>query len=526
MRAWLDDRESGVIFWIVGAPGAGKSTIATTIANELRRHGHPCAKFFAKRDIPGLRDPRRIFTSIAYSLAERHDGLKAALMLALGEKTNVDIQDDDVFDQFQKLIKGPLLRDLEETGSLSQTRSRAYPVVVIDALDEFNEVKCQLSLLESLANWPNELKLVITSRYDDALSKKIGGVCRCIDLAVGNDASLESKNDIGIFFAAKFDQMRKRNDFEHFILPPGWPGMETIQEMTDFAAGLFIWADMAISYVGAMKRNAGYDPVERLGYILSDIRNEGRLGIRGVNAVDSLYARIIVDAFPDSQDGERDKLRAKQILAAILLAKEPLRKEDLVELASADGSDSHNAVTSTLLSLKSIIPASDGLLRTCHKSISDFALSIERSSIALSRFVTNDSECRSYLIDTEEESKRLALACLHWMHRKLFTSDSDKTAELLAPGNPSLSHSDGFSYALQHWFDHLEDAGDIYHPLLPNLKSLGGAIEVAYGRLERFSEELELLSSETDALVRSICCAIDLAMRCIQVHTSGQGNNF
>ncbi len=56
--------------------------------------------------------------------------------------------------------------------------------------------------------------------------------------------------------------------------------------------------------------------------------------------VDHLYARILLEAFRYSSPDERDK--AKQILAAIALAKGPLRKSDLEELLSTDTRDARN----------------------------------------------------------------------------------------------------------------------------------------------------------------------------------------
>ncbi|KLO03766.1 hypothetical protein SCHPADRAFT_809228, partial [Schizopora paradoxa] len=105
VRAWLDDPNSNSILWVVGPPGVGKSTIATTIVKD---DNYPCVKFFATRDIPDLRDTRCIWPTIAYSLTRRHDGLKAAIMRALGKKRNIDVGDDTAFDQFQNLIKEPL----------------------------------------------------------------------------------------------------------------------------------------------------------------------------------------------------------------------------------------------------------------------------------------------------------------------------------------------------------------------------------------------------------------------------------
>jgi len=105
VRAWLRDYQSTKnILWIVGAPGAGKSTIATTIARELSDEAPFCAKFFSKRDVPDLRDPRQIWPTLAHSLALKHDGVKAALAQTLGKKKG-NPKDDLVIEQFQKLIK-------------------------------------------------------------------------------------------------------------------------------------------------------------------------------------------------------------------------------------------------------------------------------------------------------------------------------------------------------------------------------------------------------------------------------------
>ncbi len=88
---WQDNEAEKNILWIVGAPGAGKSTIATSLAKKL---GATCAKFFSARDVLHLRDPRRIWRTLACSLADKHDGVKAALMLTLNEKGNGDPQDE------------------------------------------------------------------------------------------------------------------------------------------------------------------------------------------------------------------------------------------------------------------------------------------------------------------------------------------------------------------------------------------------------------------------------------------------
>ncbi|KLO08314.1 WD40 repeat-like protein [Schizopora paradoxa] len=507
VRKWLVDNSDTKknIMWIVGAPGAGKTTIATSITKELRNR--PYAKFFAKRDKSGLSDARRICPSIACSLAEKHDGMKAALMLALRDDKNTEVRDFSVSHQFENFFKGPLEMDFKETGS----RSSEVPVVIIDALDECysRDSSNWDSLLESLAGWPKNSKLIITSRYHYELPDRPSETYDFIDLATGLNAPEENKNDIQVFFTIKFTQMRSTKAFRIYKLPQEWPRREEIEEMTAYAVGLFIWADMAVKYIEA-RDDAGNDPVERLQNVLDDIRDEGRSRIKGENRVDNLYARIIFEAFPRQIRDERE--RAKKVLATILLAKEPFRKEDLIELMSPQ--ISCNTVMSTLSKLNAIIPSSDHKLRVCHKSISDFALSRERSMDALLPLVPRDH--LSYIIDVEEENKELALACLRLMSRKLSRSSSGINGSAnSAETFRKQAHSDSFSYLWQHWIGHLEDAGSIYHALLLHLKSLQGAMEVAYGRLERFSGKPRMACIEAVALIDSVRCSIDLAVRCI-----------
>ncbi|KLO06419.1 hypothetical protein SCHPADRAFT_690865 [Schizopora paradoxa] len=515
VRAWLNDPNSNNILWIVGPPGVGKSTIATTI---VRDDNYPCVKFFATRNFPDLRDTRRIWPTIAHSLAKRHDRLKAAIMRALGKKRNIDVGDDTAFDQFQNLIKEPLEAHSKENASASRSRANTYPVIMIDALDECETGKSWDSFLKSFGSWPNGIKLIITSRDNEELHDRLGGACR-LDLAPG-----DSTDDVEVFFVVKFGEMKSRPDFKKFGLGSDWPGDTDIQDMKDYAAGLFIWADMVINYV-APNNTAGFDPTERLRRVLSDVRDEGRLGIKGENRVDNLYARIIYDAFVLAKDEERK--RAKRILATILLVKAPLRKEDLHDVLWSDKWNSRIVVESTLSNLRPIIPAPEDKIRVFHKSVSDFGLSLERSSAALLRFIPDDVDRRSYIIDVEGENKELALACLRLMSRTLSRSSSSTCTNGSAGSAETLweqAQSNSFSYSWQHWIGHLEDAGSVYHALLPNLKSLRGAMEVAYGGLERFSGELRMVCIEAVALIDSVCCSMELAVRCIDTISHGESD--
>ncbi len=513
-RKWLQDYDSTNILWIVGAPGAGKSTIATTIAREFSA---PCARFFCDRDQPNLRDPRLIWRTIAYNLAANHDNVKAALRQALETGKPKDYL---VKNQFEKLIKEPL-------GTMQ--RETAYAVVVIDALDECDSVNGAdwKSLLDSLACWstlPPYFKLVVTSRDLHGIRDTLGGVSYPIDLTTGDNVSEDSKSDIRRFFEKKFEEIGKG-----FQSLSGWPGDTLIEELTDYARGLFIWAIMVVGYVG--QRTGGWNPVKRLKDVLSDIKPQSgyqggkRKELDGHDRVDRLYARIVFEAFRNSTSDEREV--ARSILAAVVLAKEPLRICDLAGLLSTSTSDPDELLTSiksTLEELSPIIPVSrgaDNRLRVFHKTVSDFFLSHERSFAAFESLKngilqTPDGrasvfDSHSFILDLEKDNRTLALTCVHLACRS-FSLDIHSIPGL-------LKHSNGpLDYAHQHWFEHLEDAGG---SRIPNLKCLADAMKFAYGRLQRYAPQMMLAKEEAVALIASLRDAAAFASQCINGASNG-----
>ncbi len=121
-----DDPEISNILWVIGAPGAGKSAIATTIVKVLESSNKCiCAKVFAKRDFEDRRDPTRIWRTLAYDLAGLHVGLKGSVMEALFEK----LQQSRTAVEHQLLFRDIAVRAIREQHGLSI-------VAVIDALDE------------------------------------------------------------------------------------------------------------------------------------------------------------------------------------------------------------------------------------------------------------------------------------------------------------------------------------------------------------------------------------------------------
>ncbi len=281
-------------------------------------------------------------------------------------------------------------------------------VLVIDALDEcFTEDNEDWrALLQTIASWadlPRTFRLVVTSRDIPDIRRIFVDVCYSISLTTGQEASIDAKSDTRLFFRTKFAEMQKGIK----DLPSDWPGEELIQRLMEFAAGSFIWAKMVVEMVKL-------DPVA--------LRLENMLDGHGsIGNVDDLYGEILFEALGHLHEKERN--RSRTILAVMVLAKDPLRTSDLVELLSLTDSsadETRRSVENVIDELRSIISVDDHmLLRIPHKSFSDFLLDYDRSSSAVRRFVPADQEIRSYLIDRQEENANIAIACLTLMNSSL-----------------------------------------------------------------------------------------------------------
>lgn len=122
--------------------------------------------------------------------------------------------------------------------------SMKLTVVVLDALDELGCESSQLAhrriLMKTIASWsclPSAFKLLITCR-----DVPFQLACNQITLETGDFVSPEATIDIQIFFKQRFTKIAVSCP----SLPPHWPGTSIIKQLTNHAAGLFIWAETVV----------------------------------------------------------------------------------------------------------------------------------------------------------------------------------------------------------------------------------------------------------------------------------------
>ena len=413
IKTWLDDLNVPNILWLSGSPGSGKTTIASTVVADFHCFS---GQFFFHRDEAELRDPDNLWRRIALDLALGSNNLKKSIAQAL-ETQKASIRGLDISMQFKHLIAKPLLEVF--------TTSVEPLLIVVDALDE-----CDLyeKLFPSLTAWshlPKSLKLLITShRYSD-IQSLLGSISVYCDIHTGNEISTQTSGDLEKYFVTRFSEVPG--------LPPKWPDLAQVSFLIRKAAGLFIWAKSATDFV----LHKGGDPEERLKIVLA---GSGE----GIDAVDSLYHQVISVAMQGLREPEETSLRL--VLGAVVIAKNPLRTQDVKELLGVK-----NAFLNSIINqLSPILSISDAnYLRVCHQSVTDFLLDLKRS--------------KDFWIDSQLHSLCFSGYCLKFMNRILKFNFFDlKTSYILNKNIPELDDhiesvkSTALNHASYFWASYLQ----------------------------------------------------------------------
>jgi WD40 repeat protein len=156
---WLADPEGSKLFWITGAPGAGKSAIAAY----LRDNRSQVAAFhFCDAASDEKRNPAKLVSSVACQLASQLPAYQERLSsLDLAGIKQEYCDPSKAYTLFDKLVVQPLAENFPEPDRTL--------VVIIDALDEAtrsgkNEIVRFLA--QSADKTPKWLRFLLTSRPD------------------------------------------------------------------------------------------------------------------------------------------------------------------------------------------------------------------------------------------------------------------------------------------------------------------------------------------------------------------------
>ncbi|KAF2467852.1 uncharacterized protein BDR25DRAFT_291261 [Lindgomyces ingoldianus] len=433
IHGWANDKNSKPIFWLNGAAGTGKSTIARTVARAFANQQQLGASFFFKRGEGERGNATRFFTTIATQLAHRVSGLGLGIKKAI--EADPAICEKTLKDQFEKLILHPLL-DMAHPPAL-------VLLVVIDALDECepdNDIRLVLQLLSRT----RDLKLVslrvfVTSRPE--LHIRLGfkelpdGTFE--DLILHEVAEQTIQHDIRVYFEHELARVRKERS-----LSSGWPTLDQIKALVEQAVPLFIFAATACRYIGDRRDN----PRKRLEIILEYQKAK-------VSKLNATYLPILNQLFDDEDEEDRGRWACdfQDIVGSIVLLETPLSTASLARLLLISKDD----ISCRLDSLHSVlsIPDRDDIpVRLLHLSFREFLVDASKK------------EKSPFWVDEIARHERLASHCLQLMsgpnglQQNMCDLQPGTLRSEVDEGRITSNLSPELQYACRYWVYHLKQS--------------------------------------------------------------------
>lgn len=468
IQIWAENSDGKAFFWLKGMAGTGKSTISRTFAAACHSRtrltdGLPLndsiylgASFFFDQSKPDRKNARKLFTTLARTLAEAVPDLKESLCNAIASHPN--IANESLGSQWKHLIIQPLLA-LE-----SRVFVPVHLVFVIDALDEC-EPASDVSLILQLMSQLNDLKIIkirmlITSRPEAHISlgfrlTQANLLHESILNKVASNSEHGCKDGITLFLEHEFAGVRAIH-----MLSEDWPGDEKIKQLLRDADGLFIYAATATRFLKAPRLTRSQ--LERRLKLLFE--KEGATS-SPQRSLDEIYTRILQFSVisEDAIEDEIEELSVlfKQIVGSIIILFEPLSMAALSNLTFVPKHQVHETLQG-LHSVLSVPEDGNSAVQLLHLSFRDFLL--DRKRCLDSRLKIREPgqhgvvlmNCLKVLSDT--------------LHRDIFHLNQPEIAA--SEIEISLVHQflpTHAQYACLYWIDHLvssdiepSDNGDVH----------------------------------------------------------------
>jgi len=401
-------------YWLYGAPGTGKTSLAHSICVHLHERNHLAGAFFCRRDDPNLSDPINILPTFIHKLTRVCPPFRTIIAKRLRDNPNLTPES----------MKAPLFLD--------SIRSLPHPehtlVFVIDALDECGDTRSRPGILKVLTDAAAQapwLKIIITSRHEVDIQHFFDTLTQSsylrFDLATDQDASA----DLRTFARKQFDLV-----VSDWHLPTPWPEESDFNRTISRANGLFIFIK---TLVLALERCQ--DPTESLKAALQD---PARTGLESLH---KLYSSILTAQI-------RHNNAEFQQMIGVLLATAPYRAlcdKTIAELAGVKPILVRKWVDD-LSSLLYRDGAVNNGIRVRHLSIYDF-------------FVSDRCD---FQVNTRDADVQLGIACFKTMVAQLrfnICKLEDSRRANTDIGDLQFRVQENVSGALQysslHWSNHL-----------------------------------------------------------------------
>lgn len=315
------------LFWIMGAPGVGKSAFAAQLTHT--RGDTVIAAQFCEWDKPDHRNAERVVRSLAFQLATRLPDYRK-LLLTLPEIEGEKLDRKDAAELFDYLLANPL-RSVINGG-------RQRYLIVIDALDEAGEAG-RNPLVQMLARnaqrLPDWLGLVVTSRPEFDVKTPLQAL---------NPFPLDSQSESNL---ADIRDYLLRELASPLLNRPDADRL--VKKILEKSEGVFLYAERFC------------DDIQQ-GHLSLDHPDHFPQGLGGI------FCQYFQRQFPDLEKFRKD---VRPALRAILAAREPLPVEILQRLFIWQDEELRDFTRP----LASLFPVMSEVIRPLYKSLADWLTS-------------------------------------------------------------------------------------------------------------------------------------------------------
>ncbi|KIJ46007.1 hypothetical protein M422DRAFT_778568 [Sphaerobolus stellatus SS14] len=355
IQRWTAE-EGPPVLWLYGPAGAGKSTIAQTIAEQCDKKDKKnlaFSYFFSRRNA-NRSDLTKFIPTFAYQLVRTVPSLDTSVREAVRSDPSIFAQSLEA--QARALIVEPLKAVTEQVPSM---------VVVIDGLDEYSEDDGKyrlenliLILIEALTVMP--FRIFFASRlelYIAAIFKRR----RNVEITEIPVRDWETMHDVSDYL--KTELSRVREDKEIGMSP--WPSKDDLKTLVEKTEGIFIYASTLVKFVGARNCNS----IKRL-----------QEALKSHNGLDSLFQQVL--------DSAKEHEDFQFVIGIIMFLRESLPLGELARFLGWNPYDLRSALEGSLSIL--FIPKGDDVqIHPYHASLQDFFRNSDRSGYHFLDSATN-----------------------------------------------------------------------------------------------------------------------------------------
>ncbi len=440
---WCGNVDHAQMALLIAVAGAGKSTVAHTIAHSCAKRDVLLSSFFFREG--KTTTPKYLWSGVARSLAIRSKSYRQTLTSVLENRPSLATAAFD--EQFRELILEPLRHGPPPVDSPL--------IIVIDALDECDEVASQtLSELfrDSAPGLPRCIKFFVTSRpvrmVDDYFHSSSSIHRMRIELS-------DHKNlgDCRKYIESQVSELKKlpRETKGNWL-----PDFE--QKLVTHAGGLFVWVSVVMEYL----KNKSTDPVAELKDLLD--LNVSREDVPAEKHLDALYTAILSKC---NWEDKRFKHDYPIVMGAIITAKSPLSTTAWDTLLSPFLKTALKNIISELRPLLSGTDQHSTPVQLLHQSFRDY---LKRRDV--DKVWTK--------LEPAANQERLALRCFQVTNDEIRKVAGlgiiEELGELeVMPTIPQTNISEHLAYACRYGLDHIS-----------HVQCVSGALET---ELEKFLQE-------------------------------------